>query len=374
MPAVGGVATFTGLTLNMAGAGYTLNAAGAGLISATSSAIAVTAGAATAVGDDDRAASQCRGQRTVQHGRHGRGQLRERRHDLHHAHDGGRGGRDVGGTTTVTPVNGVATFTGLTFSQLAQFNLGVSSGGKLSADTSIITTVTTTATQLVLVAQPGFAQATATAAVSSGTLSAITVTNGGGGYIGTPVVTISGGGGSGARRRTAVIVGGAVTAISVNNAGSGYTSAPTVTIPPPNIQATATATLSGGAVNGLAINSGGAGYSLVPTVTIAPPPSGVQATATAVLTSGVVTAITITNPGSGYGTTVPAVTLAAAGRQRHRQQSLRCGGRRGGCPGEPGHELYGNRRSGDRQQPRRGDSHRLARRERLSMAWRRSPT
>jgi hypothetical protein len=74
--------------------------------------------------------------------------------------------------------------------------------------------------------------ATATATVSGGFVTIITVNNGGIGYVTPPPVTITGGSGSGAVA-TASISGGVVTAITVNNQGSGYAGTPTVTIAPP---------------------------------------------------------------------------------------------------------------------------------------------
>ncbi len=75
-------------------------------------------------------------------------------------------------------------------------------------------------------------QATASATVTSGFVTQISVTSGGNGYVIAPAVLISGGGGAGAAG-TAVLTGGVVTGVTVNNAGSGYTSTPTVTIAPP---------------------------------------------------------------------------------------------------------------------------------------------
>lgn len=74
--------------------------------------------------------------------------------------------------------------------------------------------------------------ATATAAVASGSLTGITVTDQGNGYASAPTVTFSGGGGTGATA-TATVVGGKVTSITIGNAGTGYTTAPTVTIAAP---------------------------------------------------------------------------------------------------------------------------------------------
>ena len=80
-----------------------------------------------------------------------------------------------------------------------------------------------------------------------------------------PVVTISGGSGSGATA-TAVLSGNSVAGIEVNNGGSGYTSAPTVTITSgTGSGATATATVTDNAVASIAVNNGGSGYTSVPT-------------------------------------------------------------------------------------------------------------
>ncbi len=61
-----------------------------------------------------------------------------------------------------------------------------------------------------------------------------------------PSVTITGGGGTGALA-TATVTGGAVTAITLLSVGSGYTTVPAVTISPPTgiggVTATATATI-----------------------------------------------------------------------------------------------------------------------------------
>jgi hypothetical protein len=72
-------------------------------------------------------------------------------------------------------------------------------------------------------------QATATATVGAGAVTAVTVGTGGTLYNSNPAVTFSGGGGSGAAA-TATVVNGVVTAITVTSGGTGYTSAPTVAI------------------------------------------------------------------------------------------------------------------------------------------------
>jgi len=60
-------------------------------------------------------------------------------------------------------------------------------------------------------------------------VSTIPVATGGAGYLDTPVVTITGGGGVGATA-VANVSGGSVTGITITSPGTGYTSAPTVTI------------------------------------------------------------------------------------------------------------------------------------------------
>ena len=77
--------------------------------------------------------------------------------------------------------------------------------------------------------------ATATATVADGGVVAYTVTDGGSGYTEPPVVTLVGGGGSGATAE-AVVDGGSVTAIYAVMTGSGYTSVPEVVISAPVVE------------------------------------------------------------------------------------------------------------------------------------------
>ena len=108
-------------------------------------------------------------------------------------------------------------------------------------------------------------QATATATITNGKVVWFTLTSGGSGYMSTPIVTITGGGGTGATA-TATIEGGVVTGVSVNNPGTGYTSAPTVTIAAPSnpvplavynsTQATATTNLTATGVASINLSRG----------------------------------------------------------------------------------------------------------------------
>jgi hypothetical protein len=82
---------------------------------------------------------------------------------------------------------------------------------------------------------------------------------------------------SNAAQATATVSGGQISAISVNGTGGfGYTTAPAVTIAPPvsGTTATATATVANGAVTGFTITNPGSGYAVAsPKVTIAAPPA-----------------------------------------------------------------------------------------------------
>ena len=79
-------------------------------------------------------------------------------------------------------------------------------------------------------------QASATATVSGGFMTIVSVDSGGSAYVSIPAITFSGGGGTGAAAH-AQLGGDAVTNIVVDNPGSGYATAPVVTIdaPPPNM-------------------------------------------------------------------------------------------------------------------------------------------
>ncbi|SDJ63214.1 hypothetical protein [Chryseobacterium jejuense] len=76
--------------------------------------------------------------------------------------------------------------------------------------------------------------ATATATISGGVVTGITINNGGSGYLTAPTVNLYGGGsivnGGTKARATANITNGVLTGITINNGGSGYTSTPTVVI------------------------------------------------------------------------------------------------------------------------------------------------
>lgn len=86
-----------------------------------------------------------------------------------------------------------------------------------------------TATESSVPVRMALPKATATATVSSGRVTAVTMVSRGAGYTVAPRVMFSGGGGTGAAG-TAVISGGLVTGVTITNQGTGYTSPPQVWI------------------------------------------------------------------------------------------------------------------------------------------------
>jgi hypothetical protein len=161
--------------------------------------------------------------------------------------------------------------------------------------------VSTAAAPVVAVSAPDLAggtQATVTATISGGAVSAIVVGGTMAGYTTASVAITPGvGGGSGATA-TATVSGGVITNIVITNGGSGYKSTPTVVITGDGTGATVTSvTLATSTVTALTIVNAGTGYSVAPTITIANPPSGVTATATSTISSTI--GIKITN-GENY--------------------------------------------------------------------------
>ena len=105
-------------------------------------------------------------------------------------------------------------------------------------------------------------------------VSSIRLTFGGRGYSASnpPLVTITGGNGTGAAATAIVASTGGVNDFTLTNPGSEYYLTPTVSISPPaNIGAAATATVSGGRVTAFTVTDGGEYYKTAPTVTVGNP-------------------------------------------------------------------------------------------------------
>ncbi|GCC53540.1 hypothetical protein SanaruYs_37850 [Chryseotalea sanaruensis] len=160
-------------------------------------------------------------------------------------------------------------------------------------------------------------QAFADAVISSstGAIERINVTDGGSGYVGTPLVQFTGGGGTGATA-TALVNNGRVTGFTITNAGTGYTTPPTVSIISGGNTGTASSTLdpTNFRVFSVAVTSQGSGYTSAPTITFTGASTGTttQATATATIANGRLVAILVQTQGQGY-TGTPTVDIAGGG-------------------------------------------------------------
>ena len=149
----------------------------------------------------------------------------------------------------------------------------------------------------------------ATASVTvNGSVSEITVTAGGSGYKSSPLVSIVGGGGSGAAA-TAIITKGVVSRILINSGGTGYTSQPQITIVGGGGTGAAATASVRGPIQAVTVGSGGQSYTSTPSVTLS---SGSGAVAQAIVNNGRIISIAIISAGSGY-TTAPEITIQGQG-------------------------------------------------------------
>lgn len=156
------------------------------------------------------------------------------------------------------------------------------------------------------------------------TAGACTITNGaitdipldfvGNGYTEAPIVTLSGGGGSGATAVATIHSSGFVTGITITNGGSGYTSCPTIILSSPSSQPPATpssaCTISAGVITAIPIGNVGNGYVTAPSVTLTGGGGSGATATTSINSNGEVTSINITNGGTGY-TSCPTVVISS---------------------------------------------------------------
>jgi hypothetical protein len=162
--------------------------------------------------------------------------------------------------------------------------------------------------------------------VATGGIRYVQITNRGGGYIYSPTIGFSSApsGGTTGIATTRMIGGINVCNLNINdsaksvqhidlvNPGAGYTVSPLVQITGGGgTGAAGTAYIGNNVVGVVTITAGGAGFTTTPTVTISGP-TGVGTTATAhavVSSAGSITAINLTNAGSGY-TSVPSISIS----------------------------------------------------------------
>jgi len=108
----------------------------------------------------------------------------------------------------------------------------------------------------------------------SGVISAILITNAGCGYTVAPMITVSGGGGTGFAATTGISTNGSIQTITVSDGGKGYINTPKVSIASTisnTKDAVAISTISSGIVTDIYIIGGGDGYGSSPIITIDPP-------------------------------------------------------------------------------------------------------
>jgi hypothetical protein len=154
-----GVATFSGLTINLAANGYSLSATASGVTAATTGGFSVTAAAASqlvmaAEPPASVTAGTAFGFAVVAEDRFGN-VASTYSLNVFASLSSNPGGATLGGTLTATPVNGVASFAGLTINFAANgYRLQAASGTLTSATTNLLNVTPAAASQLVVSAQP----------------------------------------------------------------------------------------------------------------------------------------------------------------------------------------------------------------------------
>ena len=157
--ASGGMATFSGLTLDTAASGYTLDVSASGLGAGVTSAITVTPAAATRVVITQQPPASV----TAGTGFSLEAAIEDAYGNVETSASNAVSvalasnptGATLGGTLSATASDGVATFSGLTLTKATSgYTLQVSSSGLSSATSSAVTVTPAAATQLVITQQP----------------------------------------------------------------------------------------------------------------------------------------------------------------------------------------------------------------------------
>ena len=155
--------------------------------------------------------------------------------------------------------------------------------------------------------------ATASATVSAGAITAISITSAGTFYTTAPALTITDAGATTPAAAT-VLVGYPLSGITIAGGGSGYTSAPSVTITPQSADTTGTgaaaSTTIGFPVGSVTLTNPGSTYSIAPTAIVSGGSPVTDATFETTLNkkTGRVDSITVTDGGDRYST-APTITL-----------------------------------------------------------------
>ncbi len=284
--AVGGVATFSGLSIDKVGTGYTLTAASAGLTGATSATFNVTLGPAAKVAFTTQPASSTGATAfptqpvvTVQDA--GGNTVTGSTASVTLAIGTNPGSGTLAGTATVTALAGVATFTGLSIDKAGTgYTLTAASAGLTGGTSSAFNITVGAAVKVAITTNPGSS-------------------TGGVAFAPQPVVAVQDAGGNTVTTSSASIT------LAIGTNPSAGTLAGTVTL----------SAVSGVATfSGLSINKAGTGYTLTATST------GLTGATTAAfnITVGPATQLAFTTqPGGGTGGTAwatqPVVTVMDAG-------------------------------------------------------------
>jgi hypothetical protein len=157
------------------------------------------------------------------------------------------------GTTTGYSTNGTTWATAGALSSSASWVEAVYGGGEGAVATAIVGGLGGRGAVL----QAVFGVPNTTGAATETQIASVTVVDGGQGYNTPPVITFTGGGGTGAKA-TAVVLNGKIVRVDVTVPGSGYTSLPTVTAATDK-------------VTKIVVNTWGRNYTSAPTVTIGAP-------------------------------------------------------------------------------------------------------
>lgn len=232
----------------------------------------------------------------------------------------------VAGGTGYT-VGDILTLVGGTGAIIGQLQVATAPGGIIGT----VTVLTVGAYSVVPGSPVSVTGGTGTGATFTPTwlVSAITVTTAGSGYLTTPAMTVTGGGGTGAGATATLATTGPIASITLTNPGSSYTSTPAITFGTPGGGTGAYAGCALGptstVIGGLVIDDPGSGYTAVPGVTISGG-GGTGATATASLSStGSVKSVTVTAPGTGF-TSTPVVHLKIGGVETNATAEALVGG------------------------------------------------